>query len=324
MIIYGVGNEHDSYETHVTPRYSTAVKSVNADYNVVASSHGPALLRLSASLSECWIHFRFAPSSATATASQSFLGLYNSSTKKLALRLVRLDSSGDIHFQYNSSGVTYTTIGKTAGDPSGAQDIDIFFRRGGSGVLRVFINGILRLDTSGSYTTVDTTWDAVLLQGQQVSAQTVAFADLIVADSCLINYSVGTARPDAAGSVNAWDGTYADVLGSAGLIDKYVGIHTDTPGDSYLFGMETFPSLESYQEIKAVSLSTAGSLDAASAVADAELYVRHASTNYTLASLSFSADSVISKNQQILYTNPAGGVWSVSDVGSLEIGVIVS
>lgn len=321
MTIYAVGNEHDSYKRHQTPRYQTATKSATADYGITTSADGFAVLDIGSSLSECWVHFKYTPATILATANITFLALHNLSTGKDALRLVRSGSNGDIVLQYNNTGTTYTTITTvaTSGDAS-THVVDMYFKRGGSGELRVFVNGTLRHTSTGSYVTVDATWDCVYLGAPFTNSNTYQFCDVIVADHPCIGYTLHSLTPSGAGTVNDWTGDYADLLGTTGKVDKTKAIHSAAAGDDCLFAYEDM-TLPSGQQIIAVSVATAASFEDSSGIADLELLVRHAGSTTSEGSLGVVANKGLFRGQKVLDLNPAGGTWTESAVNAIEFGV---
>lgn len=321
MTVLAVGDEHDSYARHQTPRYGTSVKSANASYNLTVSSGGHAYLGLSSPVSECWTHFVFLRGTILASTSVPFFGLLNRSTGKLALRFMRVGSDGRIAIQYNSSGVAYTTIATVyTTDLAVNLTVDVYFKRGASGALKLFMDGVLIHSSTGNYTTVDADWDTIYFSAPNTNTNTYQYGDVIVSSTASFRRSLASLSPSGSGTVNDWTGDHGDLSGSSGLVTDTNAVHTASTGDDYLLSYENMPSVASNQQIKAVSFASACAIDAASSIGDVSLLVRHGGTTYDEGSLGASPGLGTNRGGVVLELNPAGGVWTSGDIDAIEVG----
>ncbi|MGD9670162.1 MAG: hypothetical protein AB7U75_14190 [Hyphomicrobiaceae bacterium] len=327
MTIHAVANEHDSYQECPYPLFSTNAVGANVDRGVLVRFGGNARVYMG-SRSECWVHARVYRSSAgVGSTSFPFLTLYNSATGKDALRVYQLPTSGYWDFKYNNTGTTYTTIAVASSRystlNSGVVTLDFYFKRGASGVLRMFINGEKLIHETGTFNTVDTTWDYLTLTGLSTNTA-FEYSDVIIGDTPTFDYKTQTLKPSANGAVSGWTGDYTDLLDSAGAIDDTTAVFTDSTSDSFTMAYENMVTPDAYDEVKAVALAASGSIDSAASISDIALYARLSATNYTLNSIGAVLGDGPVRYSQVMELNPASVAWSESDVNAVEFGGITS
>jgi len=324
MTIYAVANEQDSFQQCPHPNFNTNAVS-SADYNIATRFGGNARVHLGTSVSECWVHFslyRIFPGVGSTTF--PFLTLYNSSTGKDAFRIYNTATTAYFSCRYNSAGTTYTTIASGASNTTNAViSVDLYFKRGASGALKLFVDRQLRIDTTGTYNTVDTTWDYLTLTGF-ITTMTWEYSNIIVSDVPMFDWEYQTLRPSAAGAVSGWTGDYTDLLDNAGKIDATSAVFTDTASDSFTMSYENMVTPQANHDIKAVAIAASGSIDSAASISNIALYARHASTNYTLNNIGASAGNGPVRYSQVMELNPVSAQWSESDVNAIEFGGITS
>lgn len=323
MTIFAVGNEQDSYHYCPYVVFGTNACGPNTDFNAKGFSGTPYGLDFSA-VSECWVHMRFYRSLvAVGSTTIPVIALRNTTTGKDALRVHVVQTTGDLDFKYNNTGTTYTTIDSRSFGADNTIELDFYFKRGASGVLKAWSNRILIIDKTGTYNTVDTAWDRLVLQGNNLSVDE-QFSDVMAGDAPMFGYSTQTLKPSAAGAVSGWSGSYTSLIGVNGAADDTTAVYTDTVADSFTTQLENMVTPAAYEQIYGVSISAIGAISDSASISAIAFYARHAATNYTLNSLGASAGDGPVRFQQFLANNPAGGAWSESDVNAFELGAITS
>lgn len=326
MAILAVGDELESWPTpnNTTGGSQTAVKDTGQRGGIAGLSTNPYDLP-HGSLSEVWVHFitRF-PTSGT---SIPCITLRNSSTGKDALQIYfrSISAGGEgLRIDYNHSGTSYTTIQEIpwggASTNNLMKTVDIYFKNGATGALKVFFEGRLVLNLTGNYTTVDSTWDTLRLYGPSPSTG-IPYGGVIVADEPTLGMTLDHLSPNGSGSVSAWSGnfnTLADVS-VAPRIDLTNSISSNTPGQSFLATMED-TTVHASKEVRALQIAARGVIEAASSITSVSFLARESSTNYTLNNLGLGSSD--SSFQQILDLSPAGNAWTPTIVNALELGVI--
>lgn len=325
MTIYAVANEEDCFD-FARPSldwFSTSanVRDPNQPFAVSVTQPDYAMLKIP-SVDECWLHFRMDVGS-NSDASAPLVALHNLSTGKDAFQVSCTSTVSTAVFRWNHSGNSYTEFTRVDANMNQINHIfDIYFKRGSSGVLKVWIDGNLVVNLTGNYSTVDTTWDAVMLRSAGNSA--TAFGGLMVGDSPMFAHQLDTMYPDGAGTTNAWNGAYTDIDDASGYADRADAVHTDTSTAAFTFNYQSSASVAQGAEIKALMVASMGSLDLAATITDIELYMRHSGTNYTYGSLGFVAGNGDIGGQQIFHLDPLGAQWTTSSINALEIGAIAS
>jgi len=326
MTIYCIGNEEDSYVAILLHEdgMQTVAKDANADYGLLLLRSFPATVDLKSSVSECWVSLLIQhPTGNSSGAASPHIALHNSSTKKDAFRIAQTAAAVWTVY-YNSSGTTYTSIGTfpfpNSNTGTDAIRLAVFFKRGASGEVRVIFEGQEIARFTGTYNTVDTTWDFVTVRGT-IDTTDTHVASLIVSSTLPHRYYFNTLLPSAAGNSSQWDGSYADI-DDGGVIDRNNAVSTDTTSEKFLATYENMAALPSNRNIKAVVLSAAGDIDDASALASISLLARLSSTDYTLDSMGITPGDGLVSYQQVLAVDPATNAWTESNVNSIEFGVV--
>lgn len=324
MTIYAVANEEDSFH-FARPNTDWFSMSANVRDPDQPYAPGPQFMNYAQltipAVDECWLHFRL-DASIGSDASRPLVALRNLSTGKDAFQMTNTDTASTAVFRWNSSGSSYTEFGRIDADNNSKNHLwDIYFKRGASGVIKVFQNNVLVLAATGNYSTVDSTWDAVILNSNDSNSS--YFGGFMVGDAPMFNHRLDTMYPNASGATNTWTGAYTDI-DEAPYASRADAIFTDTPGAAYTFNYESVASMSASYEIKALMVASMGALDATAAITDIELYMRHSGTNYTYGSLGFVAGNGDYGGQQIFHTDPLGAAWTSSSINDLEIGAIAS
>lgn len=325
MTILAVGDEVESWSNplNTTSDVQTVAKDTGQRGGIVAVNATPWDL-LHASVSEVWMRMimRFGSNSSTTTPVFSFR---NTSTGKDAFRCCfgNIGGRNGLRFQYNDTGTNYATINDTdwggASAANSQKPIDIYFKSGASGVLRVFLNGRLALDLTGNYTTVDATWNALRLQSAGSSGN--SYGGVIIADEPTLGMTVDHLSPNGSGSVSTWSGNFNSLADTsvAPRMDLTNSISSNTPAESFLATMED-TSTHASKEVRALQIAARGILEAASGISSVSFLARESGTNYTLDNLGLTSSA--SSFQQVLNSSPAGNAWSDSIVNAIELGVI--
>lgn len=326
MTILAVGDELESWPTpnNTTGGAQTAVMDPGQRGGITANStsfydlpHAP--------VSEVWVRLmaRFAISVTGSPA----LAFRNTVTNKDALQIhfLTIGTGGTgLRFSYNSSGVAYTMIQEVNWGEASAADLtkslDVYFRSGASGALKVFFNGRMVLNLTGNYTTVDTTWNCLRLQSSSATTGNL-YGGVIVADETTLGMTLDHLSPNGSGNVSAWAGNF-NVLADTSVaprIDLTNSISSNTPGQSFLATMED-TTLHVSKEMRALQIAARGIIEAASGITSVSFLAREGGTNYTLGNLGLGAAD--SSFQQTLDLSPAGNAWTQSIINALELGVI--
>lgn len=326
MTIYCIGNEEETFNPLVLHHdgMQTAAKDADANYGIRVLQSYPAYLDIQTSVSECWVSLLIQhPTGNSSGASSPHISMRNSSTGKDAFRIAQT-ATGVWTVYYNNTGTTYTSIGTfpfpNSNSGADAERIAIFFKRGASGQVRAFFAGQEIAAFSGTYNTVDTTWDTVVLRGT-VNSVDSQIGSVIVSSTFPHRYYFDTLLPSAAGNSSQWDGAYSD-MDDAGVIDRNNAVTTDTSSEKFLATYENMSALPSNRDIKAVVLSAAADIDAASALASISLLARLSSTDYTLNSMGITPGDGLVTYQQVLSVDPATSAWTESNVNNIEFGMI--
>jgi hypothetical protein len=325
MTIYAIANEQDSITACPYPLFGTNAKATNADYCPVGYMGSNFKINLGTFVSECWIHMRvYRQSAAVGSTTLPVIMLHNSTTGKDAFRIYNVQTSAYFDFKYNNSGTAYTTI--TSGPvftSNGAFDFDLYFKRGTGGVLKAFGNNTLAIHATGTFNTVNTTWDTLILSGMHTTVSW-EFGNIVVGDMPLFAYEFQTLKPTAAGAVSGWTGDYTTLQGVSGMVDTSTAIHTNSVADAFTMSYEDMITPAPNLDVKAVGLAAGGSIDSAAAISNIALYARYASINYTLNSVGTVKGEGPFRYAQVLEQTPASTPWSEADVNSIEFGGITS
>lgn len=327
MTIYAVGNEEDSFHraTMNTDWFRTSpadARDANQTFSFQPTHAARGFLNIP-SVSECWVHFKLDPGSGS-DSTAPIVGCWNRATGRYAFMLTITDITSNWTVRYNSSGSTMTEAARRNFNLQGDNHIwDVYFKRGASGIVRVFQNHALVWEVSGDFSTTDSTWDTMVFAGNDSNG--VSFGSVIVSDTPCFKHQLDTMLPDGAGTTNGWTGAYTDIDDATGYADRADAIFTDTPSAAFTFNYAAAAALPSSMfDIKGLMVASIGSITTGAAVSDVELYMRHSGTNYTYDSLGFVAGDGDFGGQQIFATDPLGAAWTTTTLGALEIGAIAS
>lgn len=291
-------------------------------------------ITLSSGLNEGWLHARIVPRQGSASSNLSNVDYI------LSIR----DGSGNIVAGFyqndnNSIGMdwwaTYfgdpsigtantTTTGVFIGVPSGAYDVDLYFKISDTvGILRWYVNGSLIREVTGdtkpgSSTTIDSIRIAACgATGSAASQNSITVSQIFVSDLPTIGGRLHT-LPLSAGSVNQWAGAVTDI--NAADETRTTFMSEDTTGEQVLFAAGDVASLNSGNKISAVVMSASAQSLTGSPVTKLRGRVRLSGTDYTIGS-----DKTLSTGFQparlIADLNPATGLpWTLAEVNAMEIG----
>jgi len=328
MSILAVGDEPESFSSFFTGNTQTSLKYPGQRGGVSGTTTGSVIwtLVLSSAVSECWVHALMNPSTSTSTTTP-LISFYNSGTSKDALRILQTATStaddANMSVRYNNTGTTYTEIATFyfTSNATGAE-IDIYFKRGASGVLKIFINGRLVVSETGNYSTVDTTWDTIRFGAN--SATAVEYGGVIVADEPTLNMVLDHLSPNASGTYSDWTGSYTDLADVTGApaVNAATYIDSNTAAQKFSANYDTMDALATSREIKAVQLSARGIIESGSSITSVSFTSRHSSTDYTHNNLGLGTSDASAR--QVFALDPAGGAWSESDVNAIEFGVLTA
>lgn len=322
MAIYAIGDEADSFQIHAgtfSTTGQTDTKDSSARYGMICTSTKQIRLDLNTAVSEAWFHTHTYSSGASSDTNFVMYLAYNRTNSRPSVRWLTPSTGGNVNthkIQYTSNGTTWTDLVTFTMVSSPNQIIDIYFKGGSSGAIRVYQGGQLQASATGSYTLQDTTWDALVLSS--ASTGTHYWGSIIVASENTINWSLNTIQPTAAGNSTAWTGAYTDVDDT--YYDEADFITTNTTGVKFLANLADI-TLPSGRIIKGVAASARG-LISSGAVASIAFLARHSSTDYTYNNLGLTVGGGVASSQQIFELDPLGAAWTQTTVNALQLGVI--
>lgn len=328
MTILAVGDEPEFFSNFFSGANTvhTLFKDDGQRGGIYSNATNIWFLDLPAGVSELWMRFHTTRSPSTSTTNP-ILTFTNTSTGKDAFRVMGTPSADTWRMTYNSVGTTYTTLADApfpSGDGTVTHEVVLYFKRGASGVLRLWIDDDLLIDITGTYNTVDTTWNRIRFAGVSTSTTTTlshGFGGIVVADEPLYGFIVDHLSPSAAGTYSAWTGSYTALADTtnAPQVDTSTFITTNANGQKFSAAYEDTVALDGSREVACVAIAMRGIREAGSTPTGASFLSRHAGTDYTLNNLSLGGSD--SSFTQILATDPAGGAWTESSVNAIEFGV---
>ncbi len=322
MAIYAVGNEADSFQAHagsLFPYSQGNTKAPGARYGMIATSSNRLRLDLNTAVSEAWVHLHTYPSGARHDTEPVMLW-YDRTNARGSLRWVTPSSTGSSSrhvLQVTSNGSSWTDIVEFIVPASSNNVVDIYFKGGSSGEVKVFVGGQLQASATGNYAMQDSTFDAIIF-GSAINS-THYWGSIIVASECTINWAVDTIEINGSGNSSDWTGSYFDVYDSYYNEADY--ITTNSTGQKFLADLASMNSLPNGRNIKCVAIHARG-LISSGAVSTVNFLARHSSTDYTLDDTGLVSGNGVASCEQILELNPAGGAWTKSDVDAFQAGVI--
>lgn len=323
MAILAVGDEPESFSNFNTGNTQTTVKDSGQRGSVSANTTGTIRWQLDfSSVTECWYHGRVSAGNSN-SATSPIISFYNTVSAKDVLRFVGVSSTSSAsgRITRNSTGTTYVAIGADFGFPmnDSAFTIDIYFKRGTSGVLKVFLAGYLVLNETGDFTTADANWNAVRLFS---GSGACSHGACIVADECTVGWQIDHLSPSASGQYSEWTGSAANLADTTGapVVDTATDINVNTTGQRYLANYDDMIALPAACEIPAVVLAARGLIEAGSGNTVVNFMARQATTDYTLNNTGFG--TAAANARQIMALDPAGAAWTEANVNAIQFGVI--
>jgi hypothetical protein len=325
MAILAVGNEPESFNNHFTGNTQTTAKDRGQRGGVAGDTDGTTRWELNiTSSSEVWIRFWCFYSSNNTSTTNYFFDLFNSTNSRSVLQWLNV-STGRVNtrFRYLSTAPsTYTTIAdvELPLSQTPGNEFVIYFKRGSSGVLKIWVNGSLIYSFTGNYASVDTTFDRFRWYSPSTGANWGG--GFILADENLVGYEMDHLSPSGAGNYSGWTGSAANLADATGApaVNTGTDINTNATAQRSTFAYDDMLTLSDGREIAVVSVASRGILEAGSTPTTCDLVSRFSGTDYTHGSFGFGASA--SNNNQLFTTDPAGGAWSESDVNGIEYGAL--
>lgn len=327
MAILAVGDEPESWSNFHTGTLvvQTSYKDAGQRGGIYANATNIWHIDLASGLGEMWLRFKTTRLPTTSTTNP-ILMFTNTSTGKDALRVFAI--TNQLRVSYNSSGTTYTVLSEfDFPSPDGnahTHEVIVYFKRGASGILKIWVDDALLVNLSGTYNTVDTTWNRIRFAGSSTSTSVslaTAFGGVVIADESLHGFQLDHLSPSAAGTYSEWTGSYtslADVTG-APQIDTATDVNTNATAKRFLASFEDMSAISDCREIFAVQLAARGILETGSTPTTVSYFARLSSTDYTLNSLGLGSSAL--SYQQLLTVDPSSASWTASNVNAIEFGV---
>lgn len=324
MAILAVGNEPESFSNFFT-NVQTTTKDRGQRGGIAATTTGTVRWELPfTSSSEVWLRTWIYYSNNNTSTTLPLFELYNTTNARSVFQLLMFTTAAaNCRLRYLSTAPsTFTNITdliipfvQTPGI-----ELTIYFKRGSSGVLKVWVNGSLIYSGTGNYATVDTTFDRVRLYSSNTAA--VWYGGVIVADESLLGYEMDHLSPSGAGNYSGWTGSAANLADTTGAPAVNTGtyINTNATAQRSTFAYDDMLALGSGREIAVVSVASRGILEAGSTPTTCVLVSRFGGADYSHASFGFGAAA--SNNNQLFTTDPAGGAWSEADINGIEYGAL--
>lgn len=328
MSIIAVGDEPECFANFFSGATTvhTLAKDAGQRGGVYSNATNRWQLNLTSSATELWVRY-ITQGVAGFSSTNPVFAISNYSTNKDALRLHAV-SANTYRFTYNSSGTTYTTIVDFSYPTSNGtiynSEIVIYFKRGASGVLKMWVDDCLLVDLSGNYSTVDATFNCVRFGGYSTSTTTAASQPLggvILSDESPHGKTINHISPDNTGNYSSWTGSYTALADNTGApqIDTTTTISVNANSQKFTTSYEDLSALVSEREVEAVQLAARGIIEAASTPSAVYFISRLSSTDYTHDSLLLS--STASSYKQVFPLDPLGASWTVTNINSIEFGV---
>ncbi|MFM7009137.1 MAG: hypothetical protein ACKO0Z_07345 [Betaproteobacteria bacterium] len=328
MTIYAIGAEA------MTWTYCSTVQGNTVGYDGSSGGNGPmmyidstAALIASTTMTEGWVRFNIQYVSGGTPASIPLISFFNSSTDKDAIRIT-WTGTNEFEVLYNSSGTTYTSLGKFyssyIGSYLGAGICwDVYFKRGTSGIVRVFANNAMIFEYTGTLSTPDTVFDGVRFRGNDAirlfSYGAVIFSDVPMFNSRLINL-----RPTGIGNETGWAlTTFANVDDTAFKTDFEDGVYVNTTGAALTHAMADMTALTD-RRYPAVIVYAHAAISAGATPTGMNFRIRQNTTNYTKGSLGVTPGEPPKGYSEIYTTDMTGAAWTAANINSLQVGLITT
>lgn len=333
MTIYAVTNEQDSFFRYVlsdTSAFDTLSTQRDTNARCVGRGQGrmPQLMRWDTALDEVYLSM-YTTWIAPGTANSVWIALREASSGTRCFDIVNSGTDA-LSIRYNNSG-TMTSLhtlsfGNALRNSSVPARYTFYFKRGSSGVFRLYFKGVLLVEVTGNYTT-SVQMNELLIAGPNPS-ESQRTGGFIVSDSMIVDHTLNTLIPTGAGNSSAWNGDWNQLsangdrgTGSANVLNP---VQTNGVNNKLLSTFTTMPSIIGNHSIRAVSVAAMGLIDSGASVSTVSLLARQSSTDYTLNSLNLTAGAGYSGYQQVLETPPAGGSWDATTLNAMQFGVIAT
>lgn len=192
-------------------RSAYARMSVFPDGGAFAVNYAKASFTASAAFS---VAARFYSGNAAFSTDNVFFWLATGGSARLRLKINGTGPSTFTLQSYTSGGVA-TTLATSSATLAilNLYRLDILVSYGVSGSVKVYVDGVLALDTGVMDVTVSgaTTLDGAYFAAPKTTSSNVGWSEVIVCTQDSRTLSLKTLVPDAAGTANAWTGAYTDI-----------------------------------------------------------------------------------------------------------------
>lgn len=330
MTIYAIGTEAFTWD------FCSAIDEASNGFDTIYSGRGPAMyvdaqatLLTGTPVSELWARFNLSTAGLGSITSVPVVSLMNSSTDKDALRIIRI---ADTEFEvfYNSSGTTYTSVGtfyfshlSSYGGSGYGNCLNLYFKRGGSGVVKVFVNDTVVFSYSGAMNTVDSTFDGLRFRGSD-DVRAFNIGSVILSSNAQFNTRLATLRPSGIGNESGWSlNTFSNVDDAAFKTDFEDGNYTNSAGVACTHAMSDITAMTDRIYSLVVGYAHAALASGATPTA-MNFRVRQGSTNYTKGSFGVTAGEPPTRFREFYTTDMLGNAWTSTNINGLHFGVITS
>lgn len=329
MTIFKIGTEAFTWSR------CSAIGEVAVGYDNTSSGTSPQLyIDSSASLiaptplTEAWVRFNIQAVSGASPASLPLVAFFDSTTEKDALRISWVGAN-EFDVSYNSSGTTYTSVGtfysSYAGSYGGAGVCwDVYFKRGASGVVRVFVNNAMVFEYTGALSTVDSTFDGVVFRGND-SVRLFSYGAVIFSDEPMFNARLATLRPNGIGNESTWTLTTFANVDDIGFKTSFEdGVYTNATGVALTHAMSDLGAFTTDRRYPAVIVYAHAAIATGAVPTGMNFRIRQGSTNYTKASLGVTPGEPAMGYSETYTTDMLGSPWTVTNINSLQVGLITT
>lgn len=288
---------------------------------------GSASLLTGTPVTEAWARFNISSSPGGTPASLPIIAFYNSSSDKDAVQILW---TGDNEFTvtYNSTGTTYTTLGTFYSAFLNSYEgygvaWDFFFRRGASGIIRVFANNTKVFEYTGVLNTVDTTFDGIRFSGND-TVRPFNYGGVILSDEPMFNSKLVCIRPSGSGNENGWSlNTFSNVDDTDFSTNFEDGNYVNTAGVANTHAMEDIPTF-SDRKYYAVVVYVHAAISSGATPTGMNFRIRQGTTNYTKGALAITPGDAPRGYREVYTTDMLGADWTDTAINGLHVGVITT
>jgi hypothetical protein len=307
-----------TFNTGTTAAYRTTYARGTLDVaasGTFAANHARASFTASSSFS---LTARVYPLTSI-SANNVFLWLSDAGSARLRLKATSSNPTTITLEKYN--GTTATTLATSSSTITGSTQyrLDVIVDYQVSGRVRVYVDGTLYIDYSGDVTAASsTTLDSLNLGPLAAATNAGRWSEVIVCTQDSRTLSLVTLSPNAAGTANAWTGTYPDVDDTTAS-DTDV-LTSNTAGQIANFNTTGMPSGWSNLSVTAVKM-VASAARGSTGPTKLALGVRTNSTDSfpTATSLDTGFSTPVTTYYE---TNPVTGVaWTTAEIDALQIAL---